>query len=78
MCLAIPGKILQITQTDPVLRAGKVSFGGIVKEVSLVFTPEAQIGEYVIVHAGIALNTLEEAEALNTLNLLYSLSTPES
>jgi len=78
MCLAIPGKILQITQTDPVLRAGKVSFGGIVKEVSLVFTPEAQIGEYVIVHAGIALNTLEEAEALNTLNLLFSLSTPES
>jgi len=77
MCLAIPGKILEIIEDDPILRTGKVSFGGIIKDVSLVFTPEANPGDYVIVHAGIALNTLDETEAMNTLRLLDSLEEPE-
>ena len=77
MCLAIPGKILEILENDPVLRTGKVSFGGVVKDVSLFFTPEAKPGDYVIVHAGIALHTLDEAEAMDTLRLLDSLEEPE-
>ena len=63
MCLAIPGKILTISDDDPLLRTGRVSFGGIVKEVSLAYVPEATIGNYVIVHVGFALSILDESEA---------------
>ena len=63
MCLAIPGKILSIAGDDPLLRTGRVSFGGIVKEVNLAYTPEAGVGDYVIVHVGFAISTLDEAEA---------------
>lgn len=64
MCLAIPGKILSISdEDDPIMRIGKVSFGGIVKEVNLAYVPEAQIGDYVIVHVGFAISTLDQAEA---------------
>jgi hydrogenase expression/formation protein HypC len=77
MCLAIPGKIVSIIIDDPLMRSGKVSFGGILKEVNLAYTPEAQIGDYVIVHAGFALNRLDEAEALKTLEFLNSLTQPE-
>jgi hydrogenase expression/formation protein HypC len=77
MCLAIPGKIVSIIIEDPLMRSGKVSFGGILKEVNLAYTPEAQIGDYVIVHAGFALNRLDEEEALKTLEFLNSLTQPE-
>ena len=63
MCLAIPGKILTISDDDPLLRTGRVSFGGIVKEVSLAYVPEATIGNYVVVHVGFALSILDESEA---------------
>jgi hydrogenase expression/formation protein HypC len=63
MCLAIPGKIESITGDDPLLRTGKVNFGGILKEVSLAYVPEAGVGDYVIVHVGFALSRLDEAEA---------------
>jgi hydrogenase expression/formation protein HypC len=63
MCLAVPGKILSIAGDDPLLRSGRVSFGGIVKEVSLAYTPEAGVGDYVIVHVGFAISTLDEEEA---------------
>lgn len=63
MCLAVPGKIVSIRGDDPLIRTGKVSFGGIVKEVSLAYTPEAKVGDYVIVHVGFAISTLDEAEA---------------
>jgi len=52
MCLAIPGKITRITNNDPIMRLGKVSFGGIIKDVNLAYVPEAAVGDYVIVHAG--------------------------
>ncbi|TVQ46218.1 MAG: HypC/HybG/HupF family hydrogenase formation chaperone [Gloeocapsa sp. DLM2.Bin57] len=72
MCLAVPGKIVSINdnQNDPLLRSGRVSFGGIIKEVSLAYLPEAQVGQYVIVHVGFALTILDEAEAEATLNYL--------
>ena len=63
MCLAIPGQILSTAGDDPLLRTGRVSFGGIVKEISLAYTPEANVGDYVIVHVGFALSTLDEKEA---------------
>jgi hydrogenase expression/formation protein HypC len=63
MCLAIPGKILSIQGDDPAFLTGKVSFNGIVKEVSLAYTPEAKIDDYVIVHAGFAISKIDEEEA---------------
>jgi hydrogenase expression/formation protein HypC len=63
MCLAVPGKIMSISGEDPLLRTGKVNFSGIVKEVNFAYVPEARVGDYVIVHVGFALNTVDEAEA---------------
>ena len=70
MCLAIPGRILDISGDDPIMRTGRVDFGGIVKEVNLAYVPEAQAGEYVIVHAGFAISTLDEAEASKVFEYL--------
>ncbi len=69
MCLAIPGKILSIDGED-FARTARVSFGGIVKEVSLAYVPEANVGDYAIVHVGFAISLLNEAEALRTLDYL--------
>ena len=63
MCLAIPGKIESISSNDPLLRTGKVNFGGVVKDVNLAYVPEAGVGDYVIVHVGFALSKVDEAEA---------------
>jgi hydrogenase expression/formation protein HypC len=63
MCLAVPGKILSVSGNEPLERMGRVSFGGIVKEVSLAYTPEANAGDYVIVHVGFAISRLDETEA---------------
>jgi hydrogenase expression/formation protein HypC len=63
MCLAIPGKIISLSGEDPLSRMGKVDFGGVLKEVSLAYVPEASIGDYVIVHVGFAISRLDEAEA---------------
>ena len=63
MCLAVPGKILSISGEGPTTRMGKVSFAGVVRDVNLSCVPEAGVGEYVIVHVGMALNVLDEEEA---------------
>jgi hydrogenase expression/formation protein HypC len=63
MCLAVPGRILSIEGDDPVLRAGRVDFAGIVKRVNLSYVPEAVVGDYVLVHVGFAISTVDEAEA---------------
>lgn len=70
MCLAVPGKLQSITGTEPLTRTGKVSFGGVVKEVHLAYVPEAKVGDYVIVHVGFALSTLDEAEAQRVFEYL--------
>ena len=71
MCLAVPGKILSIQDSvNELMRFGKVSFGGIVKEVNLAYTPEAKEGDYVIVHVGFALNTVDESEAMKVFEYL--------
>ena len=63
MCLAVPGKITEISEGDELNRLGKVDFGGVAKEINLSFVPEAKPGDYVLVHAGFALNTIDETEA---------------
>lgn len=79
MCLAVPGKIVSIVdqtnsdQDATLWRTGKVSFGGILKEVSLAYVPEAQVGDYVIVHVGFALSIVNQQEAEQTLNYLAQL-----
>lgn len=73
MCLAIPGQIVDITGDDPITRMARVSFGGVIKEVSLAYTPEAVPGDYVLVHVGFALNTVDEEEAQKTLELIRQL-----
>ncbi|MBI3579802.1 MAG: HypC/HybG/HupF family hydrogenase formation chaperone [Ignavibacteriales bacterium] len=68
MCLAIPGKVLEIDHTlQPVI--GKVSFGGIQKQVCLEWVPDVRVGEYVLVHVGFAISAMDEGEALKTLKL---------
>lgn len=65
MCLAIPGQIQSIEEGE--LRNGRVSFGGMVKDVCLAFVPEAQVGDYVIVHVGFAISKVDEVAAKETL-----------
>ena len=74
MCLSIPGKLIEITaELDDIFRVGKVSFDGILKEVSLTLVPEAKIGDYVLVHVGAAISTIDEEEAKKTFALLKQL-----
>jgi hydrogenase expression/formation protein HypC len=71
MCLAIPGKLLSITsQQDETFRQGKVSFGGIIKEINLSMVPEVNIGDYVLVHVGVAIGKVDEDEARQTFEYL--------
>lgn len=74
MCLSIPGKLIEITaELDETFRTGRVSFDGVVKEVSLTLVPEAVIGDYVMVHVGAAIGIVDEEEAQKTFELLKQL-----
>jgi hydrogenase expression/formation protein HypC len=78
MCLAIPGKIVSISnQLDETFRYGKVSFGGIIKEVNLCMVPGAAIGDYVLVHVGVAISVIDEAEAQETFDYLKQIGEVE-
>ena len=77
MCLGVPGKVLSIEPSPSGMTMGKVSFGGVAKEVCLAYTPEVEVGEYVIVHAGFALNRLDEAEAQEVFALLAEMQAEE-
>ncbi len=70
MCLAVPGKIVSIEGDDPMLRSGRVDFAGVVKQVNLAYVPEAKVGDYVLVHVGFAINTVDEAEARQVFEYL--------
>ncbi len=64
MCLAVPGKIISIQESEDLIhRTGRVNFGGIVKEANLAYVPEAKVGDYVIVHVGFAISKVDEKEA---------------
>ena len=70
MCLAIPGKLIEIANDANGVRMGRANFGGIVKQVCLEYTPEVQTGDYVLVHVGFALSKVNEEEAARTYQLL--------
>lgn len=82
MCLAIPGRVTEVFEVQNV-KMGKANFGGIVKQVCLQYTPEVKIGDYVLVHVGFAISTVDEEEAARTyklleeMNQLTELSVPE-
>jgi hydrogenase expression/formation protein HypC len=78
MCLAVPGELVEITGGDDLTRMGRVSFGGVLKEVSLAYTPEAKLGDYVLVHVGFAIQTINQEEAQRTLDLIQELQDAES
>ena len=77
MCLAIPGKVVSVGEKDG-LRIGRIQFGGIVRQASLDFVPEAQVGDYVMVHVGYAISRVDAAEAERTYQLLEEMGALEA
>jgi hydrogenase expression/formation protein HypC len=74
MCLAVPGKIESIRGEDPLRRTGRVDFGGVFRDVQLAYVPEAEVGDYVLVHVGFALSVLDEDEARETFESFNELA----
>ena len=70
MCLAVPGKILSTQGDDPLMRTGRVSFAGIIKEINLSYVPDAEIDDYVLVHVGFAISKINESEAKRVFEYL--------
>ena len=73
MCLGVPGKIVEIYDSGG-LQMGKIDFGGVTREACLAYVPEAQIGDYTVIHVGFALHLISEEEAIETLELLRQLA----
>lgn len=78
MCLAIPGRVASISGDDPIMRVGRIDFGGIVKEINLAYVPEARVGDYVLVHVGFALTLIDEAEAERVYEQLNEIAAIEA
>ena len=78
MCLAVPGKLLKVTATEPLQRTGDVRFGSVIKNVNLALVPSVAEGDYVIVHAGIAIATVDEAEAEKVIDYLMQITEAEN
>ena len=70
MCLAVPGQVLSIEGDEPLTSQGRIAFAGIIKLANLAYVPEAKVGDYVLVHAGVAISVIDEAEAEKTLAYL--------
>jgi hydrogenase expression/formation protein HypC len=70
MCLAVPGRVLSISGDEPLMRIGRVDFGGIVKEINLAYVPEAAVGDHVLVHVGFAITVIDEEEAVRVFEHL--------
>jgi hydrogenase expression/formation protein HypC len=77
MCLAIPGQVLSIAGDDPIMRTGRVDFGGVVKEINFAYVPDVRVGEYVLVHVGFAISILDEAEAERVFGYLRDIGVLE-
>jgi hydrogenase expression/formation protein HypC len=77
MCLAVPGRVVSVSGEDPVLRMGRIDFGGVEKQVSLAFVPEAREGDYVLVHVGFAISRVDEEEAQKVFEYLKEIDALE-
>jgi hydrogenase expression/formation protein HypC len=73
MCLAVPGRIVSIEGNDPLLRSGTVDFSGVTKRVNLSYVPEASVGDFVLVHVGFAISTVDEEEAAKVFSYLKAM-----
>jgi hydrogenase expression/formation protein HypC len=73
MCLAVPGRVVSILGDDPAFRSASVDFCGIRKSVNLAFTPEVNLGDFVLVHVGFAISRVDEEEARRTFNYLENI-----
>jgi len=69
MCLAIPGKVIEIYETSG-MKMARVDFGGVIKEACMEYLPEVKLGDYTIIHVGFGLSILDEKEAIETMDLL--------
>jgi hydrogenase expression/formation protein HypC len=70
MCLAVPGKVTSIDETNPELKMAKVNFNGVTKDICIQWLPDVKVDDYVLVHVGFALNTIDEKDAIETLEML--------
>ncbi len=77
MCLGIPGKITEIYEKDS-LKMAKMDFGGIAREVCLAYVPEAEVGQYALIHVGFAISLMDEEEAQETLKLIQEMTDLEN
>jgi hydrogenase expression/formation protein HypC len=73
MCLGVPGKVVAVEEDPLGMTMGRVSFGGITKQVCLAYVPEAQVGDYVVVHVGFAISRIDEAEAARVFTYLQEI-----
>ncbi len=76
MCLAVPGRVLSISGDDALTRVGRIDFGGVIKEVNLIYVPEAETNDYVLVHVGFAIAVIDEQEAARVFELLQQIEAP--
>jgi len=77
VCLAVPGKIVTLCDDDPLMRVGRVDFGGVVRDVHLAYTPEARIGDFVLVHVGFAISVIDDDQAQRIFDQLHALETDD-
>jgi hydrogenase expression/formation protein HypC len=77
MCLAVPGRVVSVTG-EAELRSARIDFDGVRREASLVFVPEAEVGDYVLVHVGFAISVIDEEVARETLAALRTLEFPDA
>lgn len=77
MCLAVPGRVVRLSGENPISRVGHVDFGGIEKQVSLAFVPEAREGDFVLVHVGFAISRVDEEEARRVFDYLKQIDALE-
>lgn len=73
MCLGVPGQVVEIHEDPLGMTMGRVSFAGITKQVCLAYTPEVEVGDYVVVHVGFAISTIDEDEAAQVFRYLESM-----
>lgn len=78
MCLGVPGQVVEIIPNDLGMTMGKVDFGGVVKQICLAFTPEAEVGDYVLVHVGFAMSRIDEDHARDIFEALALLDADEA
>ena len=76
MCLGVPGLVVEITPDPLGMPMGQVSFGGAQREVCFAYVPEAKVGDYVLVHVGFALNTIDEQKAQEVMAILAQMGEP--